>query len=261
MSARTPLRLAALAAGALALAAPLLPRGTAPPLLLNLTGSLPGTVYVRVKREPKVGDVVAVCLPEDLARFALERDYIARGRRCPGGASPLLKRIAALSGADVRYDGERLVVDGVAQPESAIRQEDSRGRAMPVIRAPRYVVGAGEVLLVNPHALSFDSRYFGAVPIASLLGVYRALIPSFPFSQPTQGPARTGEGEAGAVRVRGRAPTSSLRFATSPSLSPRAQRGACVEGRTVAPPPARVPRVARDDKTGERMRINGMAPP
>ena len=173
MRTKRVVRIAALVVGAVALALPFLMRAAAPPVLLNLTDSLPGRVFVRMDREPRVGDVVAVCLPEELARFAVDRGYIARGRRCPGGASPLLKRVAALAGREVSYDLERVEVDGVALEASAIRQHDSQGRAMPVSRAPGYVVSGGEVLLMNAHPLSFDSRYFGPVPIEAVLGVYR----------------------------------------------------------------------------------------
>lgn len=215
MNRRRVVRIVALVAGAVVLASPFLLRNAAPPVLLNLTESLPGRVFVRVGGEPRVGDVVAVCLPEELARFAVEREYVARGRRCPGGASPLLKHVAALAGAAVRYERNGLLIDGETFLESASLQQDTQGRPMPVLRTPPYRVGAGEVLLLNPHPRSFDSRYFGPVSVASVLGVYRAVSES------------------------------------TPPLSSRATRGTWAGGRIATPPPSQIPRCARDDKGGE----------
>jgi len=58
---------------------------------------LPG-IYRMVNRPVSRGDLVLVCLPSVLARFAQARGYLARGLGCGDGIEPVGKRISALPG-------------------------------------------------------------------------------------------------------------------------------------------------------------------
>ncbi|HEX4954034.1 MAG TPA: S26 family signal peptidase, partial [Thermoanaerobaculia bacterium] len=127
--------LLAAVAGLLVLPAMLGP--VAPPVLWNLSASVPEGLYLRSGSAPAPGDLVAVCLPEDLSRFARERGYVSRGR-CPGGAAPLLKRLAARAGQEVDHQDGSIWIDGRPLAVTTIRQLDRKGRPLPLARAFPY---------------------------------------------------------------------------------------------------------------------------
>lgn len=128
-------------------------------LRLNPTPSLPKGIY-RISPNnsgssvPAKGDLVAFCLEGEFAQLALERGYLEPGS-CPSGLRPLLKRLAGLPGD---------VVNPYASP---ICSEDSQGRPMSAALTPG-VVPPGMALVLADHPGSFDSRYFGFVPLDSL---------------------------------------------------------------------------------------------
>lgn len=146
---------AALAIGASSFAHP------APRLLWNVTASTPVGFYaVRPVRALHVGDLVAVRPPEVVARFLAEGGYLPMG-------VPLLKQVAALAGHTVCRTGRIITIDGIAV--AAARERDSRGRELPVWSGCR-VLDAGEILVLNRHPDSLDGRYFGPLPVISIIG-------------------------------------------------------------------------------------------
>ncbi len=52
----------------------------------NASGSLPPGLYLERASQPEHGDLVLVCLPEAVGRWARGRGYLGGGR-CPGGAA------------------------------------------------------------------------------------------------------------------------------------------------------------------------------
>ena len=123
-------------------------------LRLNPTPSLPKGIYRVVSGVPAKGDLVAFCLEGEFAQLALERGYLEPGS-CPSGLRPLLKRLSGLPGA------------GVNPYASPICTEDSHGRPMSAALTPG-VIPSGMALVLADHPGSFDSRYFGFVPLDSL---------------------------------------------------------------------------------------------
>ena len=97
---------------------------------------------------------MSFCLEGEFAELALERGYLEPGS-CRSGLRPLLKRLAALPGDSV---------DPYSLPICAV---DSHGRPMSPALAPG-VVPPGMALVLADHPGSFDSRYFGFVPLESL---------------------------------------------------------------------------------------------
>jgi conjugative transfer signal peptidase TraF len=148
--------------------------GAAPPVLFNGSASAPPGLYRRVSRSFEVGDLVAACLPEELAVLARERGYVGHGA-CPGEARPVLKRVAATGGAWVRLIGDRIQIDGEPVRSSSLRTLDREGRPLPIRISYPFRVPAGGVLLLNPHPDSFDGRYFGPIERSAVLGAYRPL--------------------------------------------------------------------------------------
>ena len=132
-----------------------------PEYVWNLTPSVPRGLYaVEPPRSLRVTTLVVVRPPPPLASL-LDRDgYLPRG-------VPLLKRIFALSGQTVCRIGTQINVDGIAAAPA--RERDGRGRRLPSWLGCR-VIGNDEVFLMNwDEPDSFDGRYFGPLPKASVV--------------------------------------------------------------------------------------------
>jgi conjugative transfer signal peptidase TraF len=141
-------------------------------LRINVTPSEPLGLWriVPLERPVMVGDLLFVCPPQgSTSTFGLERGYFRIGL-CPGGTAPLIKAVAALPGARVGV-GTDVAIGGIALPSSRISQSDGQGR--PLVPWSGGIVPAGYVFLHSPFAGSYDSRYFGPIPAAGVLGVAR----------------------------------------------------------------------------------------
>jgi conjugative transfer signal peptidase TraF len=130
--------------------------GVSPRFIWNASASVPIGLYaVQPASVLQLNDLVVVRPPEDVAAFLAE------------GGLPILKHILALPGQTVCRSGSAVSVDAVAMGNA--RERDSRGRALPVWQGCR-VVAAGDVFLMNRSASSFDGRYFGPLPAATIVG-------------------------------------------------------------------------------------------
>lgn len=151
-----------------------------PPLSINVSGSLPvGLYWTGSLPEPtvdpgrdlvlEIGMLVSACLPPQAATSALERGYLPEGT-CPSGAAPVGKVIAALPGDTVDVTDSGSFVNGSLLSESAPLLRDSKGRAMPRLRG-RFILSAETAWLYSGHSpRSFDSRYYGPVPLSGVRG-------------------------------------------------------------------------------------------
>jgi conjugative transfer signal peptidase TraF len=142
-------------------------------LRVNATASMPRGLWRVAPAAGPIprGAIVSLCLPPGpLLRLALRRGYLSAGL-CPGGVEPLLKPVAAISGDVVRVTVTGIAVNGAPLPNSAALQEDSAGRPLSPVPPGLYQVRPGTVWLVSTYAArSFDSRYFGAVPVSAVHG-------------------------------------------------------------------------------------------
>ena len=127
-------------------------------LRINPTPSLPKGIYRFTPEQGSAdlakGDLVSFCLRGEFADLAKERGYLQAGF-CESGLRPLLKRLAGLPG------------DQIDTAVLAIRTMDSQGRPMPSALQSG-VIHTGMALVLADHEGSFDSRYFGLVPLESL---------------------------------------------------------------------------------------------
>ena len=138
-------------------------------LRLNLTGSLPIGPYLVTRGAPNRGALVLVCLPASIAAFAKQRGYIPQGGTCPGGLVPVGKVVCALSGDTVTITTAGLVVKGELLHNSRPLTADHQGRPLPHLALGPTVVGAEEVWIWSSYSpFSFDSRYFGPVPLGQI---------------------------------------------------------------------------------------------
>ena len=148
---------------------------------LNLTPSQPRGLYRLVPEKPGRGDYVAFCLnPEHpLADLAARRGYLGRGS-CRSGRQPLLKRLLGLPGDYVTLAAEGGIVNGTFLPGTKNLELDSQGRATPSsLLAPGLIPAGLALVLSQAHPGSFDSRYFGLIPLASLQKVKSVLVLNF----------------------------------------------------------------------------------
>lgn len=143
---------------------------TALHLRVNLTPSVPLGLWRAVAADYPVarGSVVIACLPADLGEAGLKRGYLGHGE-CPGGAYPLLKPIGAIAGDTVDVTDLGVFVNGARATGPALRQ-DGAGRPLISVEPGRYRVLPGEIwLLSNYRANSWDSRYYGPLPVQSII--------------------------------------------------------------------------------------------
>jgi conjugative transfer signal peptidase TraF len=132
--------------------------------------SCPIGIYQVVHQPLARGELVEACLPEAIASYGMTRGYLASGD-CPNGAEPVIKVIGALAGDHVDLSPEEIRVNGTALPQSSTRLRDSRGRAVRTLARGSYETTADNVWLFGLHdARSWDSRYFGPVPVRAVLG-------------------------------------------------------------------------------------------
>jgi conjugative transfer signal peptidase TraF len=156
--------------------------GHRPQFIWNASASVP-TGFYRVEPADRidVADIAVVVPPMPLADFLAERGYLPNG-------VPLLKHVLALGGQTVCRHGTAIVVRGVTFGHA--RERDSRGRALPVWQGCR-VIANGEVFLMNWAAAdSFDGRYFGPLPLTSIIG--RA-VPVWTTVRTSPAPNTTGD--------------------------------------------------------------------
>ena len=138
-------------------------------LRINHTPSLPiGIWRVSPLIKPLARDSVVSFCPPEIALFhaALRQGIIGNGS-CEGGWEALLKPIVALPGDLVEVKDTGVAVNGATVPHSArIAFLDG---AIPL---GAYAVQEEEVwVIASSHPRSFDSRYFGPIPIENIEGL------------------------------------------------------------------------------------------
>lgn len=143
-------------------------------LRLNMTGSLPLGVYQVVEGDVRRGDLVLAC--PDVSEILVEarrRGYLPYGLSCPGWFGGMIKYAAALPGDVVMATADGISVNGQPMPNTGRVDVDSKGRPLPPL--PRSgEVPDGRVWLLSTYAgRSFDSRYWGSVPLSTLRGRVR----------------------------------------------------------------------------------------
>ena len=133
-----------------------------PKFIWNASTSVPIGLYaIHPAGVLHVTELVVVRPPAPLASFLDERHYLPKG-------VPMLKRILALPGQSVCRTDRTIAVDGVAMGVALDR--DSRGRTLPSWHGCRNVA-RDEVFLMNwQSGDSLDSRYFGPLPISTIVG-------------------------------------------------------------------------------------------
>src|SRR2546422_628793 len=137
-------------------------------LRVNLSGSMPIGLYRVSSGPPAKGVMVLACLPASVAMFARSRGYVPNGS-CPGATAPIGKVVLATAGDSVEVTAEGLLLNGHAVRNTRPLAVDATGRSLRRFPDGTYVVGQDDVWLYSPYSKrSFDSRYFGPLPVSCI---------------------------------------------------------------------------------------------
>lgn len=150
-------------------------------LHINFSNSYPVGIWrFSSSAAPTRGDYVVFRFPEDnhLYPLAVERQYL---RRQGSGYAPLMKRLAALPGDAVAVNGS-VSINGAAWPHGEVGTTDSSGRPVPRVEGTSVVPEGFCWVLSDYNSRSFDSRYFGPIPIAAIYATARPVL-IFPDSR------------------------------------------------------------------------------
>ncbi|TWT20311.1 S26 family signal peptidase [Luteimonas marina] len=131
-------------------------------IVYNASDSVPiGWYRVEPAAALRAGDLVLTRLPADAAALADQRGYLP-------ATVPLLKRIGAVSPQHVCVRGGIVRIDGV--PAAVALRADRWQRPLPQWPQCRRLADGELFLLSTAHPASFDSRYYGPVPAADVIG-------------------------------------------------------------------------------------------
>ncbi len=133
-----------------------------PLAIWNVTASTPiGLYLIRPADDLHIADLLSVRPPEPIASYLADGGYLPKG-------VPLLKHVLALAGQIVCRLDRMISVDGVVMGEALER--DSQDRALPIWSGCR-TLRPDEIFLMNPAVPdSLDGRYFGPLPVSSVIG-------------------------------------------------------------------------------------------
>ena len=128
----------------------------------NASASVPVGLYRIVPADRiEVTELAVVMPPDELADFLAERGYLPRGL-------PLIKRVLALAGTEVCRHDSTITAYGATYGDA--RALDTHGRPLPVWQGCR-TLGEGQAFFMNWDSPdSFDSRYFGPLPVSTIVG-------------------------------------------------------------------------------------------
>jgi conjugative transfer signal peptidase TraF len=133
-----------------------------PVLIWNASASVPIGLYaVQPISALSVADLVVARPPETLADWLNQRGYLPLG-------APLIKRVGALSRQKICRDGLDVSIDGIVMAQA--RERDHLGRPLPAWRGC-FLLHPDQIFLLNSdEPASLDGRYFGALPLKTILG-------------------------------------------------------------------------------------------
>jgi type IV secretory pathway protease TraF len=75
-----------------------------------------------------------------------------------------------LPGDSVSVTENGIAVNDTLIPNSAIKPADQAGRVLSAVPRGDYQVADGDYWAIAPYPGSFDSRYFGPLPLSTVLG-------------------------------------------------------------------------------------------
>lgn len=125
---------------------------------INVSASMPLGIYLlEAPEDINRGDIIVFEADDDVMSIAYERGWMKPGMH-------FLKYVYAVGGDVYSIKNGRYIVNGV--DKGAVQKYDSESRTLPsFLHEGDYVVPDGYILTGTPAMNSFDSRYYGPVPI------------------------------------------------------------------------------------------------
>lgn len=142
----------------------------------NFTSSMPIGIYQRFEqRKIFLNDLISVCLPKPMAAIGKHRGYIGFGS-CPNNSTPLLKELIALPGDTVVLSQSSITVNGVTYytPQQKFDHNHKRIKHWVKNGVYKHIKGVWVYGSHDP-IHSWDSRYFGGIPVKNIQGIYKPL--------------------------------------------------------------------------------------
>jgi len=149
-------------------------------IIFTYTGSVPIGFYHRSFRQKiHIGDYVALCLPDPIAKMGLSRGYINSGK-CFNGSDILLKEVIAVPGDRVTVHKNTIEINhhGIQLTYIAPTQVMDKNGLL-VFRFIKNGVYKAKGYWVYGNGASYyswDSRYYGGIPIKNIRGQFKPLL-------------------------------------------------------------------------------------
>lgn len=143
----------------------------------NYTDSMPVGFYKKTQTTIiHRGDLVAVCLPQQIAKIGLKNHYLAHGS-CTNGSIPVLKKIIAIPDDSVSLSNQFITVDDLSYPAPRQHKDFHNHLVKKIIRNGSYQhIQTYWLYGANDPVHSWDSRYYGGVTRQHIIGVYKPLL-------------------------------------------------------------------------------------
>jgi len=145
-------------------------------LIFNTTSSFPIGVYKISKKENyKRGDLVSFCaMPSEMIDKMIKQGYTQKNSSCPNQTPQLLKKIFGLEGDRIDIK-ENVFVNNHLIKNSRVFKKDSRGNYLS-IETSQTIKKDKFWAMSDYNEKSYDSRYFGQVPLKNIIGVATPII-------------------------------------------------------------------------------------
>lgn len=131
-------------------------------VILNLTSSVPkGFYFVRPMTEPQYGTIVVFPIPKEVLSQLGDRPWLNVN-------FPLIKPIAAIAGDTVCISDNGVVINNMHVAN--VYREDFQGASLPYLRGCFTITNGHFFPVSRTNERSFDGRYFGIVPLTSIIG-------------------------------------------------------------------------------------------
>jgi conjugative transfer signal peptidase TraF len=142
-------------------------------LVFNDTHSAPFGLYIEiaapVKPRQNPAPYIFFCPDVRWPSLKNEPNYRSSSHTCPDGFSPLIKPVIAWPGDTVETSLRGITVNGVLLAHTVPLDHDSQGRTVHPFPYGIYHVQSGQLWAVSSFSpRSFDSRYFGPIPMRSV---------------------------------------------------------------------------------------------
>jgi conjugative transfer signal peptidase TraF len=139
-------------------------------VVFNYTHSAPFGLYKGIAGSrpiPHEPGLYAFFCPDNRWPFMRDQpNYRSPMRTCPDGYAPLIKPVVAWTGDTVQTSGVGITVNGRMIPHTLPIDRDSAGRIVHPYPFGTYLVEPDQVWVVSSFSpRSFDSRYFGPIPV------------------------------------------------------------------------------------------------